>query len=112
MAAAIPSIDASALTAREFHEKLVAAGRPVVLRNVAAAWPVTQAARESPEALRDYLLRFDKGEPVRAMIGPPGIKGRFFYNEALSGFNFRTETLRLDAALDHLLEAAGEDQPM
>ncbi len=112
MTAAIPSIEGSSLTAREFHENIVAAGRPVVLRNIAAAWPVTQAARNSSEALRNYLLAFDRGEPARAMIGPPGIKGRFFYNEALSGFNFRTESLRLDAALDHLLEAADQAQPM
>ena len=98
MTAAIQSIDASTLTAREFHERIVPGGLPVVLRDIAAAWPVTRAGRKSPEALRDYLLGFDKGEPVRAMMGPPGIKGRFFYNEALTGFNFRTESLRLDAA--------------
>ena len=112
MTAAIISVDGSSLTAREFHEGIVAAGRPVVLRDIAAAWPVTKAARKSPGALRDYLLGFDKGEPVRAMIGPPGIKGRFFYNEALTGFNFRTESLRLNAALDHLLEATDQAQAM
>jgi hypothetical protein len=112
MAQAIPEIDASSLTARAFHDDHVATGRPVVLRNIASAWPVTKAARKSGAALRDYLLTFDKGEPARAMIGPPGIKGRFFYNEALTGFNFRTESLRLDAALNHLLDAAEEPQPM
>ena len=58
------------------------------------------------------MLQFDKGQPVRAMVGPPAINGRFFYNDALTGFNFRTESLRLDAALDFLLDAASERQPM
>ena len=49
---------------------------------------------------------------MRAMMGPPAINGRFFYNEAITGFNFRTESIRLDAALEHLLDAASHAQPM
>lgn len=112
MGTAISAIDASALNARDFHEGIVTSGRPIVLRNLVTAWPVTRAAGISNEKLRAYLLEFDKGQSVRAMIGPPGIKGRFFYNETLSGFNFRTESLRLGAALDHLLESADEFQPI
>lgn len=112
MTASIPEIDGSAVTARDFHMDIVTAGRPVILRNVAAAWPVTAAGRTSPAALREYLLRFDRGEPARAMIGPPAIKGRFFYNDALTGFNFRTDSTRLDAALHHLLEAVDDPHPI
>lgn len=111
MVAKIASIDARSLTAREFHNDVVSVGMPLVLRGAVIDWPATQAGLNSPQALADYLMSFDRGQRMRAMIGPPTIKGRFFYNDALSGFNFRTETIRLDAALDQLLNSATEAQP-
>lgn len=102
---AIPERGAEGLTARAFHEEIVAAAEPVVLRGLVASWPVVAAARQSPDALATYLDRFDRGLTMRAMIAPPAAGGRFFYNDEMSGFNFRTESLRLKAALELLLAA-------
>lgn len=94
-----------------FEGEIVPAGRPVVMRGLVSHWPAVAAARQSDEALRDYLMRFDRGRPLGAMSGPPRIGGRFFYNDDLSGFNFRRQSVKLDGAFEFLLRAAGEANP-
>lgn len=101
----------SGVTAERFHDEIVPASRPVVLRGLVNHWPVVSAARQSGEALRDYLLRFDRGRQLGAMAGPPRIKGRFFYNDDLNGFNFRRQSVKLDGAFEFLLRVAEEENP-
>jgi len=98
-------------TRAEFETEIVPAGRPVILRGVAADWPVIAAARRSSRGLADYLLRFDQDRPMGAMVGPPRIAGRFFYNDTLDGFNFRRQAVKLKAAFDFLLSAEDEAEP-
>ncbi|MEZ0244077.1 MAG: cupin-like domain-containing protein [Sphingomonas sp.] len=101
----------SGVTRERFHDEIIPASRPVVLRGLVQHWPVVEAARQSDEALRDYLLRFDRGRQLGAMAGPPRIKGRFFYNDDLSGFNFRRQSVKLDGAFEFLLRVAEEESP-
>ena len=63
--------------------------RPLVLRGLVGHWPLVQAARQSPDAASAYLLRFYRGATVGVMLGPAEFGGRFFYNDAVDGFNFR-----------------------
>jgi hypothetical protein len=99
------------VTAEQFWTDILPAGRPVVLRGAVRDWPVVAAGRGSPAALAAYLRRFDRGLPVRAMLGPPSIRGRFFYNADLSDFNFRSDHVKLAAALDLLVNAADDSRP-
>jgi hypothetical protein len=101
----------SGVTAEAFWNEILPAAQPVVLRGAVAGWPVVAAGRESPAALSAYLRRFDRGTPVRAMLGKPSIGGRFFYNDDLSDFNFRAEQVRLGSALDLLLGALDDARP-
>ena len=101
----------SEVTPAIFHEQILPEARPVVFRGLVADWPATRAGRASPTALADYLKRFDRGPAVGAVFGPPRIRGRFFYNDDLSGFNFRQGSVRVSAALDLLLEYASEETP-
>jgi len=101
----------SSMTAQRFWQEILPAARPVVLRGVAREWPVVEAGRESPQALVAYLRRFDRGNPVRAMQGAARMGGRFFYNDDLSGFNYRGEQVKLSGALDMLLASIGDDRP-
>ena len=94
-----------------FHDQILAEARPAVFRGLIADWPATRAGRASPEILTDYLKRFDRGASVAAVLGSPGIGGRFFYNDDLSGFNFRHGSVRLSAALDLLLDYSREETP-
>jgi hypothetical protein len=99
------------VTPRYFHENLLPHAIPVVLRGLVAHWPAVAAGRQSPAALADYLRRFDRGNGVRAMFAPPRMKGRFFYNEDVSGFAFRSDTVKLSSALDLLIAAATDTRP-
>ena len=75
---------------------------PLVLRGLAAHWPMVRAARESPRAAVDYLIQFYRRGAAGVDVGLPEIGGRFFYNDDLSGFNFRPEQVPLDVVLDTL----------
>ncbi len=99
------------LTPEQFRDMVVPAARPLVVRGLVADWPVVAAGRKSGAALGDYLMRFDRGRQFGAMVAPPRAGGRFFYNDSLTGFNFRRQSVKLDAAFDFLLRAADEAEP-
>ncbi|HEY8941294.1 MAG TPA: cupin-like domain-containing protein [Cellvibrio sp.] len=84
---------------------------PLVLKGIAADWPIVKAGLESREAVKDYLLRFYRGQEVAAFLGKPENHGRVFYDEKLTGFNYDTVTAKLDFALDQLLANAGNPTP-
>src|SRR5256885_11215239 len=73
------------------RREVIASARPAVLRGLVDAWPAVGAGRCSPAAAVEYLRRFDNGGLVDAIMTPPEVEGRVFYNDAMSGFNFRSE---------------------
>src|SRR4051812_37227376 len=83
-------------------DAILTATAPLVLRGLAAEWPMVQAALRSDQAAADYLRRFYRGAPVTAMLGAPDMAGRFFYNADMSGFNFNLVNARLDQVLAEL----------
>ena len=85
--------------------------QPLLLRNLAAEWPLVDAAKQSADAADAYLREFYNGRPVTVSVGPPGIDGRIFYNGDLSDFNFVMRRARLDAFLDVLREHRDDDRP-
>ena len=91
---------------------LTSAG-PVVLRGLVAHWPMVAAARESIQAAAAYLRGFERADapPVVATVGAPEIDGRVFYNDDLSGLNFRREHIPLRTVLDTLLKYAAHEAP-
>jgi len=82
-----------------------------VLRGLVANWPAVQAGLESAQTAAAYLRRFYRDATVGALLGAPEIGGRFFYNENLSGFNFRAVRLRLDAVLDEIERHRNDAKP-
>lgn len=102
---ALREIDAQNVT-----EEMLHADAPWVVRGLAADWPVVQASRD-PCQFVDYLQGFYAGKPVCAFLGEPQHRGRFFYNEDLTGLNFVAVDTRLDQVTQKLLALAGEDQP-
>ncbi len=74
-------------------------GKPLVLRGLLSDWPLVEHGQLGTAAAVDYLSRFSRDQGIVAFRGHPGIGGRFFYNEDLSGFNFD----RVNASLDDLL---------
>src|SRR5438067_1371619 len=54
--------------------ELLSLGRPVVLRGLAAAWPVVRATDTAA-----YLRRFASGAQTDMLVGDPEHEGRLFY---------------------------------
>lgn len=94
-----------------FDAEIRPAGEPVILRGLGRAWPAVQAGRASAEAAIAYLKRFSHADPVPAILGPPGIKGRFFYTDDLKTLNFQRGQTPLDPFLDRLLRDRDNPAP-
>ena len=98
------------LTAAEIDiDALIDGQRPVVFTGLARAMPLVRHGLEGPAKAADYIKSFYRGTPVVGYTGEPGIDGRFFYNDDVSGMNFRAERVPLDTYLDRIL--AGLDDP-
>lgn len=88
---------------------LVRGYAPVVLRGVAGDWPLVAAGRQSDQALCDYLLDFDHGATAEAFVGPPAIRGRFFYSDDMRGYNFERRKGRFADLLRYVLQLRDRD---
>lgn len=76
--------------------------QPLVLKGLVAQWPMVRAGLESNQSAIAYIRKFYRDATVGALLGGPDIEGRFFYNEDLSGFNFKPVKLKLDVMLDEV----------
>lgn len=85
---------------------------PLILRGAFAHWPIVQAARESDEAVVDYLSHFYNGGPVSVLASHPDNKGRFFYQPDSKAMNFHTSTERLDVVLGGILQERASPEPV
>jgi hypothetical protein len=94
-----------------FDAEIRPAEQPVVMRGLAADWPGVKAARQGDAAICDYLLLCGPSPAVTALLAPPEIGGRFFYNEQLSGFNFVKRQGPFEGFMRELLRAAGDPAP-
>lgn len=92
-------------------DDILDATEPLVLEGLVASWPLVQAAQTSLPLAVDYLRRFYRGAQVDAFVGAPEHGGSFFYNDDITGFNFHTERVQLDAVLDAMVRYAQDEQP-
>ena len=106
-----PIAEVTAIDRARFDADIRPAGQPVVLRGLAADWPVVRAARDSDEALVAYLKRFSHDRPVNAIVGAPDIGGRFFYAPDMTALNFTRGQSALDPFLDRLLRDRTAERP-
>ncbi|MES1199129.1 MAG: cupin-like domain-containing protein [Pseudomonadota bacterium] len=94
-----------------FHDEIVPAAQPVVLRGLVADWPVVAAARQSNEAAAAYIKAMDLKEPAVLLSGDPSIKGRFFFGDDFSQLNFKRLRATISQGLDLILARAGDADP-
>jgi hypothetical protein len=87
---------------RALPDDVLLSTQPVVLKGLVAEWPLVRAGLESSQAAIAYIRKFYRDATVGALLGAPEIEGRFFYNEDLSGFNFKAVKLKLDVMLDEV----------
>lgn len=79
----------------------VGSGRPAVLRGLVKDWPAVQQG--SPTAVVEYLRRLDNGTPVDALMTPPEVEGKVFYDAAMKGFNFVRNRLPITHVAEQVL---------
>jgi len=84
---------------------------PLVLRGVAADWPVVQAARKSADAADRYIRQFYRNATIGVFFAPPETEGRIFYNDDMSGFNYHPLKLKLNEVLDRIRQHSGDRRP-
>jgi hypothetical protein len=76
-------------------EALLAAPGPVIVKGLAADWPLVRAGEQGADAAARYLLRFDAGLPVTGYTGAPDGGGRYGYAPGLQAMNFVRERVAL-----------------
>ena len=94
-----------------FRDEIVPLNRPAHIKSLVRDWPAVAAGSTSPQAIVDYLKRFDSGKRVHAAVGDPDIGGRFFYRDDLRNVNFRRARVPVTAALEELLQMMEQEDP-
>ena len=94
-----------------FENEIFPGNQPAVLRGLFRDWPAVQASCRSPAEMASYLKHFDTGGTVKAIVGAPQIKGRFFYSEDFQDFNFESRGISISAALDTLVSLSEAPEP-
>jgi hypothetical protein len=72
---------------------------------------MVQAGRRSAAAVVEALRRFDNGTVVDAIMTPPEIAGRVFYDDAMNGFNFVRNRLPIAAVAEQVLRYSAFPNP-
>lgn len=90
------------VTPHNISEALLNSDVPVVLKNYGGGWPLVNESKKSTQHAIDYLKRMDSGLAVNACYLEPKERGRIFYNEDMSGFNFATKQQTLSTVLTEL----------
>jgi hypothetical protein len=86
-------------------------GKPAVFRGLASEWPAVRAAGQGDQEFVAYLKRFPGTRPA-AIVGPPEIGGRFFYNDDVTALNFQRGITDLAPFLDRLVRDRDEASPI
>ncbi len=109
----LPEVAAHDLTDHGvFRRRVAEPCTPVVIRQMAQSWPAVQNAARSTAQFRHYVSQFDAGKVVEAFIGEPRIAGKYYYSDALDGFNFERKRMSFGDALDRIVSTAGRlDEP-
>ncbi len=91
--------------------ELLSAEQPLVLKGIAANWPLAQAGIKSPTDAIKYLRSFYEDKTVGTFIGQPENEGFYFYNNEMTALNYRSERVRLDDVLAELENNLDNPQP-
>lgn len=112
MPTAIASVrELDATDARAWRESVAGSSEPVVLRRLVRQWPLVQAGAQSTAAALAYLRGYYRDATVGAWFGPPAIKGRFFYNDDFTGFNYQASMVKLEAVFAALERHQHDTEP-
>lgn len=83
-------------------DTLIQGGEPVILEGVLLHTPLVMAAQKSDTAAMEHLLSHYNDRPVLTYMAEAEAKGRFFYNQDMTGLNFTTNYSPLESFFDSL----------
>lgn len=107
----LPSIaEVGAADAATLDRLLREATAPFVVRGLVRDWPLVQAAKQSSQAAREYLVRHHRDVPFTVSIGRPGGGDRLFYDDAMA-MNFATVRAKLPDILDQVAREEDSADP-
>jgi hypothetical protein len=75
---------------------------PVVIRGLVADWPLVAQGRAGLEPCLRYLMGFDQGQAVDAVLAKPDAVRAFSYKPGLDGFNFMRDKRPYAALFEQL----------
>ena len=96
----------------QFDTEIRPACKPIIFRGLVKDWPAVKAGVESIEAMGGYIKSMDSHQPVPTYVGQPHIKGRYFYNPDMRGFNFDRRNASLTSSINQLLHQQMDKSPM
>jgi hypothetical protein len=100
----------SGITPDSFANDIQTANQPAILKGLLSDWPMVKLGGHA-EALGDYLLAHDRGDPYGVYVGPSEIGGHFFYGKDTRSENFRFGPAPLAQVLENLMTQRGSDAP-
>ncbi|MDR7333904.1 cupin-like domain-containing protein [Roseateles asaccharophilus] len=97
-----PMKEMTGVTRERFERDVVPGYEPVVLRGAVAHWPLVAQGRAGLEPCLQYLMGFDGGQPVDAVLAKPDATRAFSYRPDLAGFNFMHDQRPFAALFEQL----------
>lgn len=76
------------IAGEKLPENLLANAQPMVLKGYISDWPIVEQTKSSSIDVMDHLISFYNERPVHVMRSDAQYKGRLFYKDDLSDFNF------------------------
>jgi len=92
-------------------ERLTAESGPVVMRGLAAHWPLVQKSQASNRDADAYLRNAYQGAAVTAFFGDSDANGRIFYTEGMAHTNFRQISTDMGRVLDEIRDHEEDPRP-
>lgn len=99
------------VTRERFEEEIRPLRQPAVFRGFASDWPLVQKGHASSAEVVDYLKKFYSGKQIGTIKAPASEKGRLFYNETVTGYNFNRSMQDMRPVLHELLALEKEASP-
>jgi hypothetical protein len=95
----------------EFRSRVVSGGQPVVIRRMAASWPLVIGATQDAERCMAMLSAHASEAPVEILRADPAEEGRFHYTSDGRSLNFVRGRASLPVFLAALREQAASNRP-
>jgi len=95
--------EVNAQSDHSIEPSLLLASEPWVARGFASSWPSVKRSQTSDQDFLSYLGSCYGGAPITAIVAEAQHKGRYFYNEDLTGLNFYPLKTSLDKFIAQLI---------